>query len=360
MSTKFKYSTLAEKMRHQIKSGVLDPDHKLPTESVLMKENGMSRQTVRQALACLESEGLIEKRRGSGSFIKLHPIMPSNGSANKTIAVITTYIGEYIFPNILRAVEETLTDNSFLTMIFATNNRVDNERKILGEILEQPTAGIIIEGTKTALPSPNIDIYRELELRGIPVVFIHASYPELSTAIKVVADDKNGGTIATEHLIASGHRKIAGIFKSDDHQGHLRYAGYTDALRKHNLSVVDDNVLWYATESKELISTLGLKVINGCTAVVCYNDEVAVQLLPLIRGSGLQIPDDISIMSFDNSTFSELATPKISSCSQNKRQIGVLAAEKIIGLINGRTQESSTLSWRVVEKDSVLNIHERN
>lgn len=353
MNARYKYSVLSEKLREQIASGVYRSGEKLPTESALMEQYQLSRQTVRQALSRLEAEGLIEKRQGSGSVVKGLASSLKNGESGKMVAVITTYIGEYIFPDILRAVEGILTDNRYLTMVFATKNRVDNERKILLEILEQPITGLIIEGTKTALPNPNIDLYNELERRKIPIVFIHATYPELTSTVRVVADDKKGGMMATEYLIKKGHQRIAGIFKSDDMQGHLRYAGYFEALRACDLPIVDNNILWYTTESKELISVLGMQVVSGCSAVVCYNDEVALQLLSVLKQNDVQVPDDVSIMSFDNSTYSELATPKISSCSQQKRQIGEFAAKKIINLLNGIPQESSTLTWRVIEKESV-------
>lgn len=202
----------------------------------------------------------------------------------------------------------------------------------------------------------------ELERRDIPIVFIHGSYPELISTVRVVADDKKGGEIATSYLIAKGHKKIAGIFKSDDIQGHLRYAGYTEAMRANGLTIVDDNVLWYTTSGKEHISIygrpFGLQVTRNCTAILCYNDEVAIILIGLLRDCGVRVPDDISVISFDNSTYSELATPKISSCSQHKQEIGVQAATKLINLINNRPEESCLLPWRVVEKDSVREISE--
>ncbi len=356
MHSEFKYLNLANKIREEIAAGKHPAGSKLPTEEAFTKEYHVSRQTVRQALALLKNEGYIEKLRGSGSVVKDRTAVTAGETGRKTVAVITTYISEYIFPDILRSIEKVVMENHYLTMIFATQNRVDNERRILMEVLNQPLAGIIIEGTKTALPNPNIDLYNELERRNIPLVFIHSGYPELTAAVRVMADDKKGGEIATEYLIANGHQKIAGIFKSDDMQGHLRYAGYTQAMRANSLPVVDDNVLWYTTESKELITVLGLQVTQGCTAVLCYNDEIAIQLLGLFRDSGIQVPDDISMMSFDNSTYSELAVPKLSSCSQQKKQIGIQAAEKLFNLIHDIPEESSLLPWRVVGKNSVRNI----
>ena len=356
MKPRFKYIELAEQIKAQIISGCYAPGDKLPTESEMISASGMSRQTVRQALALLVSENVIEKRQGSGSKVLLSSHRATNSNGGSTVAVITTYINEYIFPDILRLIQETLMENRYMTTIFATKNRADYERKILTDIMEHSFSGLIVEGTKTAFPNPNTDLYKEIEKRGIPTVFIHSSYQELPSFISVTADDRDGGDIATKYLIENGHEKIAGIFKSDDIQGHRRYAGYVKALREKNLQIPDDNVLWYATESSELVGKAGGSIVKGCSAAVCYNDEIAMQLITHLTAEGVKVPDDVSVISFDNSTLSELCVPRITSCSLQNEKIGILAADKLVNLINGIPQNSVVLPWRVEVKDSVKSL----
>ena len=120
---------------------------------------------------------------------------------------------------------------------------------------------MIVEGTKTALPNPNIDLYANLKEQGIPVVFINGFYPELKKPIYVVADDRAGGRTLCETLLKKGHRRIAGIFKSDDIQGHRRYAGYAEALRAAGIPLNDDNVLWFTTENRDdLLSVFAMDI----------------------------------------------------------------------------------------------------
>ena len=80
-----------------------------------------------------------------------------------------------------------------------------------------------MEGTKTGLPNPNISLYRKIKEMGIPIVFVHCAYPELDSSVVVGMKDYEGGRMAVNELIRQGSRKIAGIFKSDDRQGLLRY-----------------------------------------------------------------------------------------------------------------------------------------
>ena len=100
-----KYQALAEQLRTGIEGGAYPPGDKLPSENELVASSGLSRQTVRQALALLEQEGRIERRRGSGSVVLGSA---AHRAPTRFVAVITTYIGEYIFPELLRGMEEVL------------------------------------------------------------------------------------------------------------------------------------------------------------------------------------------------------------------------------------------------------------
>ena len=177
-----KYQMVADSLRTDILDGVYQKRMLLPTEQLLCQQFQVSRQTVRQALALLVSEGLIERRQGSGSHIrdrsKPAP-MP-----HRSIAVITTYISDYIFPSILREVENVLSDHNSAPLLFATQNQVSNERKVLNTLLDLTSLdGVLVEGTKTGLPNPNLDLYRRLIDRGVPLVFMNGNYPELTDSL---------------------------------------------------------------------------------------------------------------------------------------------------------------------------------
>ena len=348
-----KYAALAESLTEKIHRGDYPVGSRLPSENELASSYHLSRQTVRQALALLSEQGLIDRKQGSGSQVLAWHFTPEPKTPSYTIAVITTYIGEYIFPEIMRGIEQELTAHHYSPLISATRNRVDNERRILLNCLERPIDGLIVEGTKTALPNPNIDLYKKLYDKGIPTVFINGFYPDLPCPVFVVADDRQGGRDATCMLIQQGHTKIGGIFKSDDIQGHRRYAGYTQAMREAGLSLDDDHILWYTTENRfALLSSYALTALADCTAVVCYNDEVALQIIDLMRTAHRKIPQDLSVVSFDNSPYCDLSPVRITSFSCQKEQIGILAAQKLLRLIQKIPQESSILTWSVVQRES--------
>lgn len=338
-----KYSELANKLREAIKNGVYLEGQKLPSENELVKQTGYSRQTVRQAIGILEHEGITNRIQGSGTYVRSSA---PRRTPTHNIAVITTYIGEYIFPDILSGIDNVLAKNGYTSMLSATRNRVDNERKVLKDLLQKPIDGLIVEGTKTALPNPNIELYDQFERLGIPVVFINGFYPDLKNPIYVVADDRKGGYMACEKLLKNGHRHIAGIFKSDDIQGHRRYAGYAEALRNAELYVEDDHVMWYTTENRDsLLSSCTKQVLSDCTATVCYNDEVALQLIKQLQEQNVFAPQSMEIVSFDNSTFAKLSAVPFTSLVNPKEKIGRVAAEKLLHILKNQKEKSAVLPW---------------
>lgn len=351
----FKYLQLATELQLELERGTF-PD-KLPTELELTQLYHVSRQTVRQALEQLVQNGLIEKRQGSGSKV----LDKGRSRGSDRIAVVTSYINDYIFPTVLQDIQAVLTRKNYSTLLFSTQNKVDNERTVLQGILHQSVGGLIVEGSKTALPNPNLDLYEKLGLAGIPVVFIHGSYSALPNAVCVSDDNFGGGYLLARHLITKGHTKIAGIFKSDDIQGHQRYLGYLSAMRDAGLSIPDDKVLWYSTEERRYLLDYGhinllehflQFYLKDCTAVICYNDEIADRLVRYLLSLGRKVPGDVAVVSFDNSYYSDLCPVRITSLAHEAHKLGGLAATLLLDQLDGTPCQSQSISWRLVQKES--------
>ena len=350
-----KYQIVAETLRSGIRDGRYQ--NTLPTEHSLCEEFQVSRQTIRQALSLLESERLIERRQGSGSHIR--SLDEPEPDRRYSIAVITTYISDYIFPSILREIEAVCSENSSVPLLFATQNQFSNERRILQTLLSmEHLDGILVEGTKTGLPNPNVCLYQKLIEKGIPLVFMHGKYEQLNDTLYVMDDNQAGSRMLVDYLYGKGHRRIAGVFKHDDIQGRQRFTGYMDAIQSHGLSLEDDNILWYSTEQKDLFlnGDFAEKWIDGilssCTAIVCYNDEIAARIVAYLVKKGYSIPDDMAIVSFDNSQYSEMATPRISSLSHAQYNVGRLAAELLFRHMHNEDCESELAPWFLIEKES--------
>lgn len=353
MKKESKYIQLFETIRAEISRGVYKNGERIPGENELSKKYGMSRQTVRQSLSLLEQKGLVERKQGSGTYV-----IESIPKRKKTweIGVIATYISEYIFPSILRGIEGELSNAGFLPVINATKNRVDSERSILEEYLRRPIDGLIIEATKSALPNPNVGLYEDLIRQGTPVVFFNSYYPVMQNPTYVIMNDKMGGHMAASYLVERGHQKIGGIFKSDAQQGLDRCAGYLDALLEKGLPIKDEWTIWFNSENRTHLmgqeTDRILQSLKECSAVICYNDEIAVKLVNVLAAAGYKIPQDKAVISFDNSLLSEVSQVPITSLDHPKDLLGAVAARKLVGMVDGKKEKSTIMEWNIVQKES--------
>ena len=351
-----KYQAVADALRRDIAAGVFQDGQALLPEEELKEKFSVSRQTVRQAIALLETDGLVVRRRGSGTYVT-HGPRRHGGPLN--VGVITTYITDYIFPSIVRGIETALSLEECVMSLSATYNHTGRERLLLERFLASPVDGLIIEGTQTAMPNPNIALYEKLRERNIPYVFINGYYPQLSHCVRVVTNDTAGGAQAALALIEAGHTRIGGIFKADDMQGRLRFEGFSAALREHGLPTPTENICWFTTENKHRLfrEAAGRAFVNRLAdtvdAVVCYNDEMALLLLDRLKEQQLSVPRDISLISFDNSAYAGICTPGLTSFSHPKDEFGRVAATKLMSMMRGKQETSAVLPWELVRRESV-------
>lgn len=347
-----KYQELAQRLRNELAGGTWPAGARLPTEDAMVAAYGVSKQTVRRAVGLLVDEGLLQRRQGSGTYAAGQRRRPT-----RTIGVIATYLSEYILPSMIRGIEEVTAAEGYRFLLRSTGNRMDRERELLEYFLANPVDGLIVEGAKTALPNPNLPLYRQLRAREIPVVFLSGWYPALEQSVYVITDDDAGGAMAARCLLGHGHRRIGGIFKADDQQGHRRFAGFANACREQGVNLSDDCFAWYTTEQRESLLTgqseqAILHMLAPCTAVVCYNDQIAAPLMASLLRAGRRVPEDIAVISFDRSVYSDLTPVPLTSLAHPKEEIGRVAARKLLHMLHGRRERPAVLPWTLEERQS--------
>ncbi|MCR5100524.1 MAG: GntR family transcriptional regulator [Butyrivibrio sp.] len=329
-----KYQIVIDWISENISSGELAPGDKIPSENEICEKFGISRQTARHAIGSLVESGILVSIRGSGTYVADER---AGKDGKNSIAVITTYVDSYIFPKTIQGIESKLSQLEYTTQISFTGNTVDKERQILEEIINRgDVAGVIIEPTKSALPNPNIRLYKEFAKKDIPVMFINSYYPELDMP-HVSLNDKKCAYKAVKKLIDMGHSQIACIMKLDDGQGRGRYAGYIKAIRECGQKVDENNIVWLDSVDARNIKACKDRIlgrISGCSAIFAYNDQVASEIIGILEEEGKKVPEDISIMSMDDSDIARLSTPKISSVPHPKEKLGEKAAENLVHMIH--------------------------
>lgn len=351
-----KYIQLANQIKSLIEENTGE-SFRLPTEAALCQTYGVSRQTVRKALSVLEAEHLIEKRQGSGSFATGLFLSPEKNN----VAVLVCSDTEYIYPGLLSDIRGALQDKGFSAIVYVTGNQISREREILMELLEHPVRGILSEGCKTSLPTPNHDLYERLFQKGTSILFFHGSYSNLPDFPSIKDDNYGGGYYLGKYLSSLGHKRIAGIFKTDDIQGMERLFGLLSALRDENIPLEENCICHFNTaqlnalqkkQDTGFLSEFISRHLKYATAVACHNDEIAYWLIKELSYKNIRIPADISVVCFDNSYFSDLSLVRISSLSHKKHEMGNIAAESILKMMKGSSVSSQKIPWHLTVKRS--------
>jgi GntR family transcriptional regulator of arabinose operon len=349
---------IKQAIEKEIETGILKPGSRIYSENELCRKYNVSRHTVRRALGILSEQGILVRKKGIGTYVA----DIKQTAKSMSVCVISPFLDDYIFPKQIKGIENILTANGYHMQIGITYNKFINERRILSAMLENPLDGIIAEPAKSALPTLNADIYTRLYEMGVPIVFINTKIPSLQIPC-ISIDDRKGGYIATKHLIDMGHKKIGIIAKMDDYKGHLRFKGYMDAICDANISFpMEESMIWFSTEwKKELFNgAFGMDILSRlreCSALFCYNDQIAYVVIELLKQKGVRVPDDISIVSYDNSDYVLYTSPNISSIEHPSESLGAVAAKNLLRLIKDPNFDANYLfEPTLICRDSVNRI----
>ena len=361
MMKKTKYQLIADDLRSNILAGTFQLNQSIPSELQLQKDFDVSRHTVREAIALLVNEGYLRKEKGSGTYVSDGYLTNKNPQSQKTIGVITTYLSDYIFPSIIRGIENELSRNNYSLLLSSTNNDVQQERRSLEMMLSHQVDGLIVEPTKSNEYNPNLSYYLALKEQGIPFVMINAHYEELA-APYLALDDVRSGFLATSELLTQGHQEIGLITKIDDLQGKNRMKGFIQAFEQQRKTFNPDNVLTYTTETREdLVASLKQSLTRPeakLTGLVCYNDEIALIVLELAKELGITVPGDLSVIGQDESFVNTVSGLKLTTITHPKEKLGQDAARLLLDTIEGKKNLPRLIEYppQLVPGTSVKNL----
>lgn len=322
--------SLMEELKSKILSGEIRPGAKLPSENELAQEYEISRHTVRKALAILVTDGYITTKHGKGTFCSDRMAHRKN---SKNIAVVTTYISDYIFPRLIQGMDRVLTEQGYSIMLKNTGNSRQKEAQCLEDILTKDVDGLIIEPSKSQILCRNMPLYEQLDRMGIPYVFIQGSYLQMKNKPTILLDDAKGAYLLTKYLIDTGHRQIAGVFKADDSQGAERHKGYVKALQEAGMSYQPELVVWFHTEDRKV--------------------KPAVMVQMMLERIGKKVPEDLSVTGYDDSMIARTGPVELTTVSHPQEKLGEMAAELLLELLHGIPPEESRV-LRLIEPELVI------
>ncbi len=344
------------------------PGQKLPTEQDLVESFNSSRTTVRQALALLEEEGIIKRIHGSGSYYKGKIDKESDQSVKNTklIGLLNFFQLDYIYSEILRGIEDTLSDAGYSLVVASSNQNDIKQSEVIKRLIDQGIAGLILEPNRILQNMKDHPALKMIEEAGIPVVTTHwgVSNKRIST---ITNDDVQAGYEAGRYLTQRGHKHIGILYKEDIQAGHDRYSGFLKALEDVGVFVDPSMIKTFNTSEELKNPRLGyIKTIemlddskNRPTAIFYFNDLYALQGYSAIREMGLSIPEDISVIGFDNFNTTEMVDPPLTTFEHPKYDLGKWAAKILLDELTDskpRLPMKMIFEPMIVERESVKDL----
>jgi DNA-binding LacI/PurR family transcriptional regulator len=258
-----------------------------------------------------------------------------------TLGLIVPDTHNSYFSEVARGIENIAFEQGYTVFLCHSGSNLNREMQYVNMLQAQRVAGVIwIPGTIDFTP------YHKLKEYGVPAVVIDRLVPD-EVVPAVVADNYQGGFLATTHLIELGHKRIGFIRRHVDmshSQG--RYDGYLSALRAHSIEI-DDNLVvkggFTLDDGRRAVKTL-LELRNPPTAVFAYNDTMAIGGLRAAHEAGLDVPNDLSIVGFDNIALSGFTCPALTTVHLPKFEMGQHGTKLLISLIEKKQSPGDLLT----------------
>ncbi|MFO7882017.1 MAG: LacI family DNA-binding transcriptional regulator [Kosmotogaceae bacterium] len=272
------------------------------------------------------------------------------GKRTNSVGLIIPDISDMFYANIIRGVEKASGKFGYFLNLFTTHADPEKEHEVFDFFTSSMADGVIVMTYFVGK-----EVTKKLKQRKIPCVFLDFPYDNYIYSVSV--DNFEGGYKATNYLISLGHKKIAFILGPEAaRDSKARYHGYLRALEEHNIHFDKDFVLKgdFLTKSGYKAAKRLLETQKIPTALFAANDQMALGAMSAFKKEGYRIPEDISIIGFDNTEASSFSRPALTTIMQPIFEMGSLAAKTLISLINGKTpgKKRYLLETRLIERQS--------
>lgn len=267
---------------------------------------------------------------------------------SKTIGVVTQNIGSPIYDSISQGVLKELVKSTY-SPIFADGQwEPDVGHAAVETLLGRKVDGLIVLGS--VLPREELDRVNSI----LPTVVVGREIDGWEKQCLFI-DNEQAGYDATRHLIDLGHRQIAHITGIKDHQDSVRrMAGYKRALTESGIAIDEELICEGQFDGNSGVMAIQnlLNKSKSFSAIFAANDIMAFGARLALHRRGIRVPDDISIIGFDDQAESAFVTPPLTTVRQPAREMGQAAAEALVKLISGSEYELPSLVAKIVIRES--------
>ncbi len=351
----FRYQKVYSKYKEEILNGSIREGMLLPSENLMATEFNVDRSTIRRALQMLVDDGLVEKSPGKGTIVigrkASHPEIEKDGSANKNIGFLLpsgNAITEQFYSLLFYELEQRLQKQNY-SLIYST---LDKEADLRNKISSL--------GLEACAFVSNVDqsfIKEAVEL-DFPCIMLNSYSPLIPS---VLTDNEEGGYLAGRYLCEKGHRRfflISGVRSYTTNQERL--AGFRRAMNEYGIPEDDYEVgiseSWEKDAGEKCVEAYLDKGKNA-TAMFAFNDRLAFGAIKAIVNNGLRVPEDISVIGFDNLN-AIFGTKSITSIEAHVDMIAEGAAMALIWQICGGKRIPLRINSpvKLIEGETVISV----
>ena len=256
-----------------------------------------------------------------------------------TIGVVATTMTDMFQAEVIQAIEHAALSHGYSVILTQSGFGSERELAEIRALRERRVDGIILISVRAG------GVYAAvLQGTNIPLVFINSCQTDYGRSVRV--DSLRGGTEAVEHLLDLGHRRIAYITGPDEDWDNLaRQEGYRSALRARGIAIDPALIVYGDCRPSGGIRGMQqlLSVPHPPTAVFCYNDATALGAMRHACSVGRRVPDDLSVIGFDDTDLSAYFEPPLTTIAQPKQELGRKAMEAILSMLGGEDVEDAHL-----------------
>lgn len=267
----------------------------------------------------------------------------------KVIGVLITTIENPFYANVVSGIEKVLKDHSYNILLCSSYEEVDQEWAALTVLLEQRVDGLILAPVQS-----KPEVVERLQKNSVPFVLVGRSIPGIDTSY-VVCDDFKVGAMAAEHLLEQGHEKVLFINSSRNYSAEQRLQGFLTTMQQHGINI---SPKWIKTVPANQNAKYSLfeALDQGLepSAVFCFCDCMALEILSGLKERGLKVPADIAVMGVDNLNVTEITDPPLTTIDIQNYEMGIRSAEIILKKLQepGAKHEQIILSPKLVKRNS--------
>jgi LacI family transcriptional regulator len=254
----------------------------------------------------------------------------------------------------IKGIEEVLREKDYSLLTYYDGSAAADQARHLCLALGRRVDGLIVAGSPESARGPNHRRIAALRRAGMPVVQLYRRvFPKVPV---VMTDERAAGYLAAQHLLALGHRSIAHVTHDQYRDSRLpgtysdalqRYEGYVRAMREAGLqpAVVTYHTRTYMgldyLESVQPAADVLARRGSPFTAVTCYCDYTAIGLMHALRARGRRVPEDISVVGYDDVDAAAMVDPPLTTLAQPLRELGRTAARMVFDLADGKAEKDA-------------------